>query len=843
MARRLTRIPKRLLIPAVLLGPLVGFATYRSAAELEARQARAHLSLHAEHAASAVKSELRADLEVLYSLKSYFETVDSVTSDSFSAIARRVLERHSSIQALEWLPRVTRDARPAYEQGMRAAGHPDFTITERSPSGQLVTAGDRELYFPVSFLYPTRGNEPALGYDVASEELRARALARAATSGKPVLTDRIALVQGSGSSPGFLGILAVFDRIDKSAARSVDPVGYVVAVYRFEDLIREALGRGDSDLAVLDFELVDVDRNGSQPVGPVPEGGSGRGPAVAISLLDEVDIGGQGWNLIVTPSAPYLATLRTRQPVMLGVVATLGWELALGLVFVLAKRSRDHLERKHARRVVGILESLSDGVIVADRQGRVLFANRAAATVSGTNRPNLSPSEWSDAHGFFLPGSKQPFPPEDLPLARAIRGETVDDVELRVCNQQVPEGMDVSVRGGPLLDTRGQVRGGVVVFRDITQRKTVEEHIRRLSNVVEQTADAVVITDRTGTIEYVNPAFETATGYAAEEALGQNPRILKSGLQSPEFYSELWSTITSGATFRGMTINRRKNGELYHAEQTITPMTDASGEITHFVSVLKDMTERRKIQEQEIELELASLVQQRLYPDSQPEIPGYDLAGAVFPADATCGDYYDFVPLPDGAVAIVVADVSGHGLGPALVMAETRAYLRSLTRATDDLVEIAKGLNGFLFADLHESYFVTMLLARLNPATGRLDFVSSAHPDGYVIGSSGELVTTLSSKCLPLGLFSDRWRCVTQEAEIEPGGLAVFVTDGVLECESSDGEEFGGSRLLETVIGHRGATAADIVSRILQAVRDFSGGSKQEDDITVVVCKRNPSRA
>ena len=121
-------------------------------------------------------------------------------------------------------------------------------------------------------------------------------------------------------------------------------------------------------------------------------------------------------------------------------------------------------------------------------------------------------------------------------------------------------------------------------------------------------------------------------------------------------------------------INRKKSGEHFHAEQTITPIRDNStGEIIHFVSVMRDMTERIKLQESEIEMRLGASVQQRLSPQEPPTIPGYDIAGTSAPASATCGDYYDFIPLPDGRLALGIADVSGHGVGAALIMTATRA--------------------------------------------------------------------------------------------------------------------------------------------------------------------------
>src|SRR4029077_2083060 len=115
---------------------------------------------------------------------------------------------------------------------------------------------------------------------------------------------------------------------------------------------------------------------------------------------------------------------------------------------------------------------------------------------------------------------------------------------------------------------------------------------------IEQSADMVLITDRAGVIEYVNPAFEALTGPAREEAIGQAPRLLKSGQQSPELYQELWATIMSGNVFRGVLANRKKSGKIFYAEKSITPLRDAEGKITHFISNDRDITERRRLETQ-----------------------------------------------------------------------------------------------------------------------------------------------------------------------------------------------------------------------------------------------------
>ncbi len=142
------------------------------------------------------------------------------------------------------------------------------------------------------------------------------------------------------------------------------------------------------------------------------------------------------------------------------------------------------------------------------------------------------------------------------------------------------------------------VRCAIDVYCKERQRQKAEDTLRKLWRAVEHSADLVIITDRSGVIEYVNPAFEALTGYSREEVIGRTPRILKSGQQVAGVYRELWQTILSGNVFRGVLVNRKKNGEIFFAEKTITPLRDAEGNITHFISNDRDITERRRLESQ-----------------------------------------------------------------------------------------------------------------------------------------------------------------------------------------------------------------------------------------------------
>jgi PAS domain S-box-containing protein len=132
----------------------------------------------------------------------------------------------------------------------------------------------------------------------------------------------------------------------------------------------------------------------------------------------------------------------------------------------------------------------------------------------------------------------------------------------------------------------------------LVERAQVENTLMKLSSAVEQTADAIFITDRRGVIEYVNPAFQALTRYREHDIVGHHARELKSGEHDEDFYKRLWETILAGEAFRAVFINRRRNGTLYHEEKTITPIRDSRGHITHFVSAGRDITERTRAEEQ-----------------------------------------------------------------------------------------------------------------------------------------------------------------------------------------------------------------------------------------------------
>lgn len=488
-----------------------------------------------------------------------------------------------------------------------------------------------------------------------------------------------------------------------------------------------------------------------------------------------------------------------------------------------------------------IFESLPIGVMVADGGGRLLFYNSAAERMLGICTTDAIPTGWTSISGWYLSDQVTLLPSEQLPLVRAIRGEEIADELIFVRGAQPGDGGWIRVSGWPLYDAQGSVSAGVVVLHDVSGGHRALQTIPLLAQVVEQTADSVMVTDTQGYIQYVNPAFEATTGYSRQEVLGKTPRILKSGRHDAEFYRQLWSRLAEGRSFKGMIINRKKTGELYWAQQAITPMQDESGRLTHFVSVLQDITQLRKEQEHEFQLQLAREVQQRFY-RAAPMLPGFDIGAEAHPAYETGGDYFDFIAMADGSVVIAVGDVNGHGFSSALIMALTRAYLRSFAAMQLELDEILARVNQVLLQDLERGQYVTLALARLNPHQRTLSYASAGHVPGYILSETGEVKRILDSTGPPLGLFPESNFPLQRAIGLDPGETALLITDGITESTTPEGDQFGALRVLDYVRTHRHDSAQQIANGIYQAARAYVRNDPQEDDITSVVIKVERSK-
>ena len=271
-------------------------------------------------------------------------------------------------------------------------------------------------------------------------------------------------------------------------------------------------------------------------------------------------------------------------------IVLLGWRALrrLGREREIASLAKKQAEQE-AKRLDGLIDTIADGVITIDSSGGIRSANSAARRMFGytveemlgRNVNMLMPEPYRSAHDGYLRHYLATGERKIIGIGREVTGRRKDGstfpLELTVSEME--------------LDGARMFTG---IVRDISERKSVLDRLRLQGSALEAADNAIAITARDSTIQWVNPAFTKLTGYDPDEAVGKTTRLLKSGRQSPDFYRELWNTIQAGNVWHGELVNRRKDGSLYSEEQTITPLLDEQGEVTHFIAIKQDISARKR---------------------------------------------------------------------------------------------------------------------------------------------------------------------------------------------------------------------------------------------------------
>jgi phosphoserine phosphatase RsbU/P len=242
-------------------------------------------------------------------------------------------------------------------------------------------------------------------------------------------------------------------------------------------------------------------------------------------------------------------------------------------------------------------------------------------------------------------------------------------------------------------------------------------------------------------------------------------------------------------------------------------------------AVARDRQERRA----------AGHIQANLLPKSTPRIPGYDIAGAYRPANKIGGDLFDIQLMPNGDLLFHVADVSGHDLGSALIMAGLRRVVRTLSPRIDDLVELATAINEAVCEDTDSFQFVTQFLVRLDTAARRFRYVAAGHV-AYVFRANGE-VEKLPSHVPPFGVMERMLDFEPTEVALHTGDVVVLPTDGFVEAMGPREQLWGSARLERTIETHRAEPARKIVALLMGSILDFCKPGEPADDCSVVVLK------
>ena len=589
-------------VAVLVFGLSMTFMAWNSAIEDIRQVEREKFDFRVDKIAGNINERLKSYELVLLGASSFFSKPDFVERNEFrNYVAKLLLEKnYPGIQGVGFSLRISPADKQRHIEKIRRDGFPDYN---------LKPAGERDSYSAVIYLEPFDWrNQRAFGYDMYSEPVRRSAMDRATDEGGNVISGRVTLVQETEKDIqwGFLMYIPVYRKgaaIGSIEERRRNLLGWTYSPFRMNDLMKGILGKeyGEVqsffDMEIFDGRTADIKNrmyhSSAEIITPPSRSG--------FNANRKIEFGRHVWTLAVHSRQDHEtseAIHRIRVTGFAGVVISLLVSLTVWLLLNGRTRAINLAEKMAARfqesesRSSAVMESMVDGVITIDSQGKIGSFNKAAekifgytvAEVIGNNVKMLMPEPYRSEHDGYLRNYIATGNKKIIGIGREVVGRRKDGTTFP---------MELAVSEIFIASTR--MFSGVV--RDISEHKRITDQLWLQGAALEAAANAIVITSVEGTIQWVNHAFTQLTGYEAEEAIGRKTNMLKSGQQSQEYYRDLWSTVLSGDVWQGEMINRRKDGSTYAEEQTITPVKDKEGRISRFIAIKQDITRRKEAEE------------------------------------------------------------------------------------------------------------------------------------------------------------------------------------------------------------------------------------------------------
>ncbi|MDP8219700.1 MAG: SpoIIE family protein phosphatase [Candidatus Stygibacter frigidus] len=340
---------------------------------------------------------------------------------------------------------------------------------------------------------------------------------------------------------------------------------------------------------------------------------------------------------------------------------------------------------------------------------------------------------------------------------------------------------------------------------EIRERKKAQSELYKLSNVVHQAKNIIVITDLEGNIEYANPRFTEITGYTLTEAIGKNPRLLKSDEHDDAFYRNLWETVMAGKEWKGEFTNKAKNGDLIYENASIFDIRDSNGTVRNLAKISEDITERKQ-NEVQIErlyaslledIELASSVQSYLLPDWLVHENNISITSVYSPSEKVGGDIFDIIQVSASQYAVYIGDISGHGVQAALIMTAVKSTINMLVNMEKSNVRphyIVNKLNEILSKDFFQTNYLTMIFCLVDLEKNTIKYLNAGHPAliEYNKHTTDTRIIDMGSS-IPVGWMASYQYEEEEEVvmEMSPDSIYFLYTDGLFECLNYEGMELG----------------------------------------------------
>lgn len=411
--------------------------------------------------------------------------------------------------------------------------------------------------------------------------------------------------------------------------------------------------------------------------------------------------------------------------------------------------------------------------------------------------------------------------------------------------------------GLPIKDNAGKLIKWRGVDRDITARKHFQDALleseKRNRLIIESSLNSIVIMDAFGIITDWNTQAEKMFGWSREQAIHRRlDELIIPPRFRPAHRRGLENFLRTGT---GPLLNKlvehiaiRRDGSEFPIEFSVSPLKLGNSYI--FSGFIHDISDRKKaektIREAQInmaitqnEMKIAQQIQSSLLPSKPILTTHFEVTGLCLPAYQVGGDYYDYFYIDEQNLGLAIADVSGHSVGPALFMVETRSALRAQANQQNSPGKTLAKLNNLLYEDLfHADHFITMFNVQYNSVTQQLSYANAGHPPPLLFDRH-------RGQCVPLDadgmIFGVRKNITYEEKSIfmQHGDLVLLYTDGVIEAENSNGEFFGTERLCQTFQQNADQNPRRIIDQILTVLQHFSHRSRFHDDVTLMIFKRS----
>jgi PAS domain S-box-containing protein len=389
------------------------------------------------------------------------------------------------------------------------------------------------------------------------------------------------------------------------------------------------------------------------------------------------------------------------------------------------------------------------------------------------------------------------------------------------------------------------------------QERALADQLALKDRALDVAAEGITIADARlpdRPLIYVNEGFERVTGYSVAEVLGRNCRFLQGPGSDPAAVGEIRAAVAEHRECVVEILNYRRDGTTFWNRLSITPVRNDLGEVTHYIGIQSDVSARRQAEHGlrrakealEHDLQLAARVQQALLPPVELQLGGLRIARAFHPCTDLAGDAVGVVAFPDGPVGLYLLDVSGHGVGAALLSFTLNHTLSPsvegellLEKTADGLCvvppsRVAERLNRQFPIDRTGQYF-TFVYGVFDASAGRFQYAMAGHPAPVLLPRAGS-PTLLGGGGLPIGMF-EHSTYGDEAVSLHPGDRLYFYTDGVVEAQDASEQEFGIDRFVAEVGRQRDRPLRAGLDTIADLVRDWSGDHLR-DDVSLVAIER-----